>query len=228
MSCPNENVPAQRWSRQAGRHRQPVIANPITRLQSNVKIKWNEYKLLIVVEVLCHHLFHFFLLLITHFSFREALICFRCSIFHIKKFGSGRTPPCGKKYQINIQKIFIVMINSIELSPPPTVCQEADELICENARKKRQNEAITLWTLFSPEPELFFMKVSQKIIFGHFCIFGLEMVTLGYWGQKTAMRAAKRPPTRKLKVSRVTSGYGVHMICWVGPAWALKIGVIWV
>ena len=52
-----------------------------------------------------------------------------------------------------------------------------------------------------PKTGIFLMKVSLKIIFGHFCIFGLEKVTLGYWGQKTDRRAAKRPPTGKPKLS---------------------------
>ena len=72
------------------------------------------------------------------------------------------------------------------------------------------------------------MKVLKKKIFGHFCFFGLEKVTLGYWDRKTARRAAKRPTTGKPKVSRITSGYGGDMICRVGPARAVKIGVIWV
>ena len=43
-----------------------------------------------------------------------------------------------------------------------TVGQEAHELICENARKKRQKEAITLWTLFSPKQEFVLIKVLKK------------------------------------------------------------------
>jgi len=109
MSCPSENVPAQRWSRQAGRHRQPVIANPIQSNKADCNPMWklNEYKLLIVVEVLCHHRFLFLLLLISHLSFREALICFWCSIFHIKKFWIGRDPSLYQRYLINIPKLFI-------------------------------------------------------------------------------------------------------------------------
>ena len=34
------------------------------------------------------------------------------------------------------------------------------------------------------------------------------MAILDHWCQKTVRRAAERPPTRKLKLSRVTSGYG--------------------
>ena len=37
-------------------------------------------------------------------------------------------------------------------TPPPTVGQDVVELICQNARKTRQNEAIALSTLFSPKP----------------------------------------------------------------------------
>ena len=36
----------------------------------------------------------------------------------------------------------------------------------------------------------------------------LRMAKIQPRGQKTARRAAKRPPTGKLKLSRVTSGYG--------------------
>ena len=43
-------------------------------------------------------------------------------------------------------------------------------------------------------------------------IFDPKKATLGNRGCKTARRAAKRPPTQKLKVSRVTSGYGGDMI----------------
>ena len=39
-----------------------------------------------------------------------------------------------------------------------------------------------------------------------------KRATLGNGGQETARRAAKRPPTRKPKVSRVTSGYKGHVI----------------
>ena len=39
-----------------------------------------------------------------------------------------------------------------------------------------------------------------------------KMATLGNRGRKTARRAAKRPPTGKPKLSRVTSGYGGLMI----------------
>ena len=39
-----------------------------------------------------------------------------------------------------------------------------------------------------------------------------KKVTLGNWGCKMARRAAKRPPTQKPKVSRVTLGYGGDMI----------------
>jgi len=39
-----------------------------------------------------------------------------------------------------------------------------------------------------------------------------KRATLGNRGRKTARRAAKRPPTGKPKLSRVTSGYGGLMI----------------
>ena len=43
-------------------------------------------------------------------------------------------------------------------------------------------------------------------------LFGPKRATLGSRGQETARRAAKRPSTGKPKVSRVTSGYGGHVI----------------
>ena len=42
--------------------------------------------------------------------------------------------------------------------------------------------------------------------------FGPKRAILGNRGHETARRAAKGPHTGKLKVSRVTSGYGGHMI----------------
>ena len=64
--------------------------------------------------------------------------------------------------------------------------QDGDELICENARKTRQNQAIAAWTLLSTKPEWFLTKASKKWFFCHFCIFGSVkalMVTLGYWAK---------------------------------------------
>ena len=43
-------------------------------------------------------------------------------------------------------------------------------------------------------------------------LLGPKRATLGHRGRETARRAAKRPPTGKPKVSRVTSGYGGLMI----------------
>ena len=43
-------------------------------------------------------------------------------------------------------------------------------------------------------------------------LLGPKRATLGNRGRKTDRRAAKRPPTGKPKVSRVTSGYGGHVI----------------
>ena len=43
-------------------------------------------------------------------------------------------------------------------------------------------------------------------------LLGPKRATLGNRGRKTARRAAKRPPTGKPKLSRVTSGYGGLMI----------------
>ena len=54
---------------------------------------------------------------------------------------------------------------------------------------------------------------SQKNGFGPKTAFlDPKRATLGNRGHETARRAAKRPPTGKLKVSRVTSGYGGLMI----------------
>ena len=44
------------------------------------------------------------------------------------------------------------------------------------------------------------------------CIFDPKIVIFGNWGHTTACRAAEWAPTRKPKVSRVTSGYGDVMI----------------
>ena len=54
---------------------------------------------------------------------------------------------------------------------------------------------------------------AQKIDFGpKTALLGPKRATLGNRCRKTARRAAKRPPTGKPKVSRVTSGYGGLMI----------------
>ena len=58
--------------------------------------------------------------------------------------------------------------------------QDVVELICQNARKTRQNGTIALPTLFSPKPgKKTNISKKKKIIFGHFCVFGLVKVTLG-------------------------------------------------
>ena len=55
--------------------------------------------------------------------------------------------------------------------------------------------------------------VNKKIISCQKTAFlGPKRATLGNRCRKTARRAAKRPPTGKPKVSRVTSGYGDVMI----------------
>ena len=55
--------------------------------------------------------------------------------------------------------------------------------------------------------------VDKKLISGQKTAFlGPKRATLGNRCRKTARRAAKRPPTGKPKVSRVTSGYGDVMI----------------
>ena len=43
-----------------------------------------------------------------------------------------------------------------------TVGQEAVELICQNARKMRQNEAMSLWPLLTTKMKLIWMKVLKK------------------------------------------------------------------
>ena len=54
---------------------------------------------------------------------------------------------------------------------------------------------------------------AHKIDFGpKTALLGPKRATLGNRCRKTARRAAKRPPTGKPKVSRVTSGYGGLMI----------------
>ena len=58
-----------------------------------------------------------------------------------------------------------------------------------------------------------FARVSTKNGFGPKTAFlDPKRATLGNRGHETARQAAKQPPTRKLKVSRVTSGYGGLMI----------------
>ena len=44
--------------------------------------------------------------------------------------------------------------------------QEAVELICQNARKTKQNETISLWPLFSTKMKLILKKVLNKLTFG--------------------------------------------------------------
>ena len=94
---------------------------------------------------------------------------------------------------------------------PHTVGQEAVEFICQNARKTKQNETISLWPLLSTKIELILMKVSKKITFDQKTCLTLSMVTLAIGGHKTTSRAAKRLSTGKPNVSRVASGYGGDM-----------------
>ena len=58
-------------------------------------------------------------------------------------------------------------------------------------------------------------------------IFGPKRAILGNRGQKTARRAAKRAPTRKPKVSRVTLGHGEDIIPLSQVSLRPKKGVIW-
>ena len=53
-------------------------------------------------------------------------------------------------------------------------------------------------------------KEKMQFLDGQRCL--LRMAKIQPRGQKTARQAAKRPPTGKLKLSRVTSGYGELMI----------------
>ena len=84
--------------------------------------------------------------------------------------------------------------NFIPPPPPQGVDQEAVELICQNARKTRQKEAMPLWPLLSTKMKLILMKVLKKMTFGqkkHFwpcqwchCIFlRYTYVTPIFWGQ---------------------------------------------
>ena len=107
-----------------------------------------------------------------------------------------------------------------------TVGQEAVELICENARKTKQSETISLWPFLSTKMELILMKVSKIITFGQKTVLTLSMVTLAIWGHKTTTRAAKRLSTGKPNVSRVASGYGEDMTPLSQVRLTQKIGVI--
>ena len=74
-----------------------------------------------------------------------------------------------------------------------TVGQEAVELICQNARKMRQNEAMSLWPLLTTKMKLIWMKVLKKWLSAkkHFwpcqwwhCIFlRYTYITPIFWGQ---------------------------------------------
>ena len=59
----------------------------------------------------------------------------------------------------------------------------------------------------------FFLRLATKwLILGQKTFLGPKRATLGNQGHQTAYPAAKWPPIRKPKVSRVTSGYGGLMI----------------
>ena len=73
--------------------------------------------------------------------------------------------------------------------PPPTVGQEAVELICQNARKMRQNAAMSLWPLLTTKMKLICMEVLKKMTFSQKTFLTLSMVTLANRGHKTASRA---------------------------------------
>ena len=54
-----------------------------------------------------------------------------------------------------------------------------------------------------------FEDVHKKLSLGpKTALLGPKRAILGNWGHETVRRAAKRPPTGKPKLSRVTSGYG--------------------
>ena len=59
-------------------------------------------------------------------------------------------------------------------------------------------------------------------------LLGPKRGTLGNRGRKTARRAAKRPPTGKPKLSRVTSGYVDVMISLSQVRLSPKKGILWV
>ena len=60
---------------------------------------------------------------------------------------------------------------------------------------------------------IYFEADHKKMVMGQKTAFlDPKRATLGNRGHETARQAAKQPPTRKLKVSRVTSGYGGLMI----------------
>ena len=74
---------------------------------------------------------------------------------------------------------------------------------------------LSLWVIFlvARMVPTSFVKIGPKL--GVFAMNTRPLpkrVTLGNRGRKTARRAAKRPPTGKPKLSRVTSGYGGLMI----------------
>ena len=91
---------------------------------------------------------------------------------------------------------------------PPHSSPDVVELICQNARKTRQNEAIALWTLLSPKPEWFLMKVPPKNIFGHFCMFGLVKGHFGLLGPKNG------PPSGQTATYRKTEGIQSYLRIW--------------
>ena len=70
-----------------------------------------------------------------------------------------------------------------------TVGQEAVELICQNARKMRQNAAMSLWPLLTTKMKLICMEVLKKMTFSQKTFLTLSMVTLANRGHKTASRA---------------------------------------
>ena len=60
---------------------------------------------------------------------------------------------------------------------------------------------------------IYFEADHKKMVMGQKTAFlDPKRATLGNQGHETGRQAAKRPPTGKLKVSRVTSGYGDVMI----------------
>ena len=118
----------------------------------------------------------------------------------------------------------------VHIKGPPTVGQEAVELICQNAWKTRQNETFSLWILLSPKPESFLMKVPRKMIFNHFFHFWPCQVPL--WAVGAEKQPAERPPTEKPKVFQKylrTWGEGRNDHIELGPSvcqWIQNINLI--
>ena len=78
--------------------------------------------------------------------------------------------------------------------------QVTNELICQNARKTRQNETIALWTLFSPKPGKKSIKVPQKKYFCPFLHFWPCKGHFGLLGPKKGSSSGQTATYRKTEV----------------------------